>query len=143
MLYSPKITSPKSIYGSSTSIRAFLHVHMSGMSIRPVSLNIGNTELMSSLSCGVKVIVIVVDKPADILPVGVYWMWKKSLILSSRGSNLNELNENETFVKRIVWVWATPTVKSYKVSTIKINDISAVCTNQRGSCLCSNIDKIP
>ena len=51
-----------------------------------------------------KVIVIVVDKPADILPVGVYWMWKKSLILSSKGSNLNELKENETFVKRIVWV---------------------------------------
>ena len=90
-----------------------------------------------------KVTVIVVDKPADIRPDGVYWMWKKSLILSSKGSNLNELKENETFVKRIVWVWATPTVKSYKVSTIRINDLSAVCTNQRGSCLCSNIDKIP
>ena len=117
--------------GSSTSIRAFLHVHMSGISIRPVSLNIGNTELMSSLSCGVKVIVIVVDKPADILPVGVYWMWKKSLILSSRGSNLNELKENETFVKRIVCVWATPTVKSYTVKSVKIKDISASCTNQK------------
>ena len=90
-----------------------------------------------------KVIVIVVDKPADILPVGVYWMWKKSLILSSRGSNLNELNENETFVKRIVWVWATPTVKSYTVNSVRIKDISAVCTNQKGSSLCSNIGKIP
>ena len=76
-----------------------------------------------------KVIVIVVDKPADILPVGVYWMWKKSLILSSRGSNLNELNENETFVKRIVWVWATPTVKSYTVNSVRIMNISTVCTN--------------
>ena len=137
------MTSPKSMNGSSTSIRAFLHVHMSGMSILPVSLNIGNTELMSSLSCGVKVIVIVVDKPADILPVGVYWMWKKSLILSSRGSNLNELNENETFVKRIVWVWATPTVKSYTVNSVRIKHISAVCTNKKGSSLCSNIGKIP
>ena len=90
-----------------------------------------------------KVIVIVVDKPADILPVGVYWMWKKSLILSSRGSNLNELKENETFVKRIVWVWATPTVKSYTVNSVRIKDISAVCTNQKGSSLCSNIGKIP
>ena len=76
-----------------------------------------------------KVIVIVVDKPADILPVGVYWMWKKSLILSSRGSNLNELNENETFVKRIVWVWATPTVKSYTVNSVRIMNISTVYTN--------------
>ena len=90
-----------------------------------------------------KVIVIVVDKPADILPVGVYWMWKKSLILSSRGSNLNELNENETFVKRIVWVWATPTVKSYTVNSVRIKHISAVCTNKKGSSLCSNIGKIP
>ena len=40
-------------------------------------------------------------------------MWKKSLILSSRGSSLNELKENETLVIRIVCVWDTPTVKSY------------------------------
>jgi hypothetical protein len=46
----------------------------------------------------------VVERPADILPVGVYWMWKKSLMLSSKGRSLKELNENETFVKRIVWV---------------------------------------
>ena len=58
------------------------------------------------------VIVMVVERPADIRPEGVYWMWKKSLILSSRGSNLNELNENETFVIRMVWVCDTPTVKS-------------------------------
>ena len=60
-------------------------------------------------------------------------MWKKSLILSSRGSNLNELKENETFVKRIVWVWATPTVKSYTVKPLRIRDISALCINQRGT----------
>ena len=90
------------MYGSSTSIRAFLQVQIRGISILPVSLRIGNTELISSFSYGVKVIVIVVDRPADILPVGVYWMWKKSLILSSRGSSLNELKENETFVNRIV-----------------------------------------
>jgi hypothetical protein len=77
-------------------------VQISGISILPVSLRIGKTVLMSSFNWGVKVIVIVVERPADILPVGVYTMWKKSLILSSRGSNLKELNENETFVKRIV-----------------------------------------
>ena len=48
------------------------------------------------------VMVIVVDRPADILPVGVYWIWKKSLMLSSNGSSLKELKENETFVNRIV-----------------------------------------
>ena len=58
--------------------------------------------------------VIVVERPADMRPVGVYTMWKKSLILSSRGSNLNELNENETLVNKIVCVCDTPTVKSYK-----------------------------
>ena len=121
--------------GSSTSIRAFLQVHMSGISILPVSLNIGNTELISSLSCGVKVIVIVVDKPADILPVGVYWMWKKSLILSSRGSNLNELKENETFVKRIVYVCATPTVKSYKLLSVRIGIQCAICIATKSSLL--------
>lgn len=68
----------------------------------PVSLRIGKTVLMSSFNWGVKVIVIVVERPADILPVGVYTMWKKSLILSSRGSSLKELNEKETFVKRTV-----------------------------------------
>ena len=79
-----------------------MQVQISGISILPVSLRIGNTELMSSFSYGVKVIVIVVERPADILPEGVYTMWKKSLILSSRGSNLNELNENETFVNKMV-----------------------------------------
>ena len=68
----------------------------------PVSLRIGKTVLMSSFNWGVKVIVIVVERPADIPPVGVYTMWKKSLILSSRGSSLKELNEKETFVKRTV-----------------------------------------
>ena len=68
----------------------------------PVSLKIGKTVWMSSFNWGVKVIVIVVERPADILPVGVYTMWKKSLILSSRGSSLKELNEKETFVKRTV-----------------------------------------
>lgn len=68
----------------------------------PVSLRIGKTVLMSSFNWGVKVIVIVVERPADILPVGVYTMWKKSLILSSRGSSLKELNEKETLVKRTV-----------------------------------------
>ena len=47
-------------------------------------------------------------------------MWKKSLILSSKGSNLNELNENETFVNKIVCVCETPTVKSYNVKYTQI-----------------------
>ena len=42
-------------------------------------------------------------------------MWKKSLMLSSKGRSLNELKENETLVKRIVWVCETPTVKSLKM----------------------------
>jgi len=62
----------------------------------------------------VNVIVIVVERPADILPLGVYTMWKKSLILSSRGSNLNELNENETLVNSITCVCDIPTVKSFE-----------------------------
>jgi len=48
------------------------------------------------------VILIVVERPALILPLGAYTMLKKSLILSSRGINLNELNEKETFVIRMV-----------------------------------------
>jgi len=40
----------------------------------PVSERIGKKEFMSSFNYGVKVIVIVVERPADILPVGVYWM---------------------------------------------------------------------
>ena len=44
----------------------------------------------------------VVERPADILPEGVYTMWKKSFILSSRGTNLNELKLSEVFVMRIV-----------------------------------------
>jgi len=83
------------------------------MSILPVSLSIGNTVLMSSFNCGVKVIVMEVDRPADMRPDGVYTMWKKSLILSSNGRSLNELNEKDTFVKSTVWVCAMPTVKSY------------------------------
>ena len=67
-----------------------------------------------------EVIVIVVERPADILPDGVQTMWKKSLILSSRGNNLNELNENETFVNKMVYVWDTPTVKSYKRKQIML-----------------------
>ena len=41
-----------------------------------------------------------VASPADILPEGLYTIWKKSLILSSKGSNLNELKEKETFVNK-------------------------------------------
>lgn len=98
--------------GSSTAIKAFLQVHTRGMSILPVSDKIGKKELMSSFSWGVKVTVIVVDRPADILPEGVYTIWKKSFILSSRGSSLKEEKENETLVNNTVWVCAIPTVKS-------------------------------
>ena len=80
--------------------------------MRPVSERMGKTEFMSSLSWGVKVMVIVVERPADMRPEGVYWMWKKSLILSSSGSNLKELKENETLVKRTVCTCDAPTVKS-------------------------------
>ena len=80
--------------------------------MRPVSLRIGKNDFMSWFSYGVNVIVIVVDRPADIRPVGVYSMWKKSFILSSSGSNLNELNENDTFVSKMVCECDTPTVKS-------------------------------
>ena len=52
-------------------MRAFLQVQIRGMFILPVSDRIGKNELMSSFSCGVNVIVIVVERPADILPVGV------------------------------------------------------------------------
>ena len=113
MFCSPKITLPKSIRGSSTAIKAFLHVQIRGISILPVSDRMGNTELMSSFSYGVNVTVIVVERPADIRPEGVYTMWKKSFILSSKGSSLNEEKENETFVNRTVCVCATPTVKSF------------------------------
>ena len=99
---SPKITLPKSIFASSTLIRAFLQIQTKGILITPVSERIGKNELMSSFNYGVNVIVIVVDKPADILPVGVYWMWKKSLMLSSNGNSLKELNENDTFVNKMV-----------------------------------------
>ena len=90
---------------------------------------------MSSFNCGVNVIVIVVDRPADIRPDGVYWIWKKSLILSSRGSNLKELNENETFVKRIVCVCETPTVKSLKM-ILSGFEIKAVPLNSRPATIC-------
>lgn len=49
-----------------------------GMLIRPVSDISGNTPSMSWFNWGVKVIVMVVDRPADILPEGVYWIKKKS-----------------------------------------------------------------
>ena len=62
--------------------------------------------------------VIVVERPADILPVGVYSMWKKSLMLSARGSSLKLLNEKDTLVTRIVWVCEMPTVKSYKTELV-------------------------
>ena len=44
------------------------------------------------------VTVILVDRPADILPEGVYTIWKKSLILSSNSSSLKDEKENETLV---------------------------------------------
>ena len=47
-------------------------------------------------------IVIVVESPALILPVGVYKMWKKSLTLSSSGNSLKLLKLKEVFVIRIV-----------------------------------------
>lgn len=74
MLDSPKITLPKSISGSSTSMSAFLHVQMSGMFIWPVSARIGKKLFISSFNYGVKVMVIVVERPALIRPVGVYTM---------------------------------------------------------------------
>ena len=135
MFYSPNITFPKFIAGFSTSIKAFLHVQMSGMSIWPVSLRIGNTEFMSSFNYGVKVIVIVVDRPADIRPDGVYCIWKKSLILSSKGSSLNELKEKETFVNRIVYVCETPTVKSLKMILSGL-EMKAVPLNSRPATIC-------
>ena len=48
------------------------------------------------------VTVIVVERPADILPDGVYTMWKKSFILSSRGRSLKDEKENETLVNKTV-----------------------------------------
>jgi hypothetical protein len=102
VFYSPNITFVKSILGSSMLIRAFLQVQINEISIAPVSLKIGNEELMSWFNCGVNVIVILVDRPADIRPVGVYTMWKKSLMLSESGSSLNELKENDTFVNKMV-----------------------------------------
>ena len=47
---------------------------MRGMSILPVSERMGKCELMSLLSCGVNVMVMVVLRPADMRPVGVYWI---------------------------------------------------------------------
>lgn len=68
----------------------------------PVSLSKGSTPLMSRLSWGVKVMVMVVESPADIRPEGVYWTRKKSLIESARGRSLKELKENETLVTKMV-----------------------------------------
>lgn len=109
------MTFSKSILGTSTLSTAFLQVQINGILIGPVSLSKGRYELMSLLSCGVKVTVMVVERPADILPEGVYSKWKKSLILSSSGIILKELNENDTLVINSVWVCDTPTVKSYKI----------------------------
>ena len=52
-------------------------------------------------------------------------MWKKSFIVSPRERSLNELNEKETFVIKIVWVCETPTVKSLKIiaSGFEIKDV--------------------
>ncbi len=72
VLDSPKITSPKSISGSSTAINAFLQVQINGMFIYPVSAKIGKKLLISSFNQGVKVIVIVVERPALMRPVGAY-----------------------------------------------------------------------
>mgnify|MGYP006085206467 CR=1 FL=1 len=69
---SPNITFPKSISLCSTSIRAFLQVQISGMLILPVSDKIGKLELISVFNWGVNVIVMVVERPADIRPDGVY-----------------------------------------------------------------------
>lgn len=44
----------------------------SGIFIRPCSERIGKYESMSSFSYGVNVTVIVVERPADMRPLGVY-----------------------------------------------------------------------
>ena len=51
-----------------------------GISIGPVSLKSGSTPLMSWFICGVKVIVMVVERPAESRPEGVYWIKKKSYV---------------------------------------------------------------
>ena len=53
-------------------------MQIKGMLMMPVSDIRGSTPSMSWFSYGVKVIVIVVERPADILPEGVYWIKKKS-----------------------------------------------------------------
>ena len=47
-------------------------------------------------------IVMVVERPADIRPEGVYYIRKKSLIESAKGRSLKELKENETLVTKMV-----------------------------------------
>mmetsp|Transcript_1542 Transcript_1542/g.2725 ORF Transcript_1542/g.2725 Transcript_1542/m.2725 type:complete len:202 (+) Transcript_1542:1347-1952(+) len=121
---SPKMTLPKSMMSSpspserpcsgSMLMRAFLQVQMRGMLIWPVSERMGKKEWMSWLSWGAKVTTMVLESPADMRPVGVYWIWKKFLILSSSGSSLKELKEKETLVSTMVWVCCTPTTKSLK-----------------------------
>jgi len=44
---SPKMTLPKSISFSSIDINAFLHVHINGISILPVSERMGKVEFIS------------------------------------------------------------------------------------------------
>jgi len=58
------------------------------------------------------VIWIVVERPADIHPGGVYTTSKKSLTVSSIGNILNELKDKETFVTKIVWTYVFPGSKS-------------------------------
>ena len=79
--------------------------------------------------------VIVVERPADMRPDGVYWMTKKSFILSSSGSSLNELKEKETFVIKMVCVCDTPTVKSLK-TILSGFEMNAVPLNSRPATTC-------
>ena len=76
------------------------------------------------------VTVILVDRPADILPEGVYTIWKKSLILSSNSSSLKDEKENETLVNNTSWVCAIPTVKSLKTILSGL-EMKAVPLNSR------------
>ncbi len=70
---------------------------------------------MSSLSCGVNLIVNGQVIPADILPGGVKIISKKSLICSLSESILKELNVKETFVSYTIIVCGSPISKSYSV----------------------------
>jgi hypothetical protein len=68
------------------------------MLMMPVSDIRGSTPSMSWLSYGVKVIVMVVERPADILPDGVYWIKKKSYVKWIKyRSYLNAVMEGQEF----------------------------------------------